>query len=66
MKKAKSKSASKTPPDNPQKQHARFVEAAKKAEADESPDALDKAFKKVDLTKPSDSRPRPSSKRFSA
>ena len=28
-------------------QHARFVEAAKKAEADESPDAMEKAFKKI-------------------
>ena len=28
-------------------QHARFVEAATKAEADEAPDAMDKAFKKV-------------------
>jgi hypothetical protein len=28
-------------------QHARFVEAAKKAEADESQDALDKAFKRL-------------------
>ena len=31
----------------PAQQHARFVEAAKKAEADESPDALDKAFKRL-------------------
>jgi hypothetical protein len=35
--------------DTPAKQHARFVEAAKKAEADESPDAMDKAFKKLSL-----------------
>jgi hypothetical protein len=34
--------------DTPEKQHARFVEAAKQAEADESPAALDKAFKKLD------------------
>jgi hypothetical protein len=34
--------------DTPEKQHARFVEAAKKAEADETPNALDKAFKKID------------------
>ena len=36
--------------DTPEKQHARFVEAAKKAEADESPDALDKAFKRLNLS----------------
>lgn len=34
-------------PDTPEKQHARFVESAKKAEADESPDAMDMAFKKI-------------------
>jgi hypothetical protein len=51
MKKAKSKSASKKPPDNPQKQHARFVEAAMKAEADQRPDAMDAAFKRLDLRK---------------
>jgi len=33
--------------DTPEKQHARFVEAAKKADADESPDAMDKAFKQI-------------------
>jgi hypothetical protein len=37
------------PRDIAEKQHARFVEAAKKAEADESPDAMDKAFAKVGL-----------------
>jgi hypothetical protein len=35
--------------DTPEQQHARFVEAAKKAEADESPDALNKAFEKLDV-----------------
>jgi hypothetical protein len=35
--------------DTPMAQHARFVEAAQKAEADEAPDALDKALKKVSL-----------------
>jgi hypothetical protein len=35
----------------PAEQHARFVEAAKKAEADEAPDAMDKAFKKIDPAK---------------
>jgi hypothetical protein len=47
-------------------QHARFVEAAKQAEADSSPDAMDRAFKRINLTKPSDRRSRPSSKRSSA
>jgi hypothetical protein len=28
-------------------QHARFLKAAKQAEADESPDALDRAFKRL-------------------
>jgi len=32
----------------PAQQHARFVEAAKTAEADEAPDAMDKALKKID------------------
>jgi hypothetical protein len=44
MKKTKQKKSR----DTPEKQHARFVEAAKQAEADESPNALDKAFKKID------------------
>jgi hypothetical protein len=35
--------------DTPEQQHARFVEAAEKAEADEAPDAMDKAFKKLAL-----------------
>jgi len=35
------------PKDTPEQQHARFVEAAKKAEADEAPDALDKTFKRI-------------------
>jgi hypothetical protein len=33
----------------PEQQHARFVAAAKAAEADESPDAMDKAFKGLAL-----------------
>jgi len=37
--------------DTPEKQHARFVEAATAAEADESPDAMDKALKKIQLSK---------------
>jgi hypothetical protein len=34
----------------PEEKHARFVEAAKKAEADEAPDAMDKAFKRLHVT----------------
>lgn len=37
----------------PAEQHARFVEAAKKAEADESPDAMDKAFGRLKVTRKS-------------
>ena len=33
----------------PTEQHARFVEAAKKAEADEAPEAMDKAFTKLSI-----------------
>jgi hypothetical protein len=32
-------------------QHARFVEAAKKAEADEASDAMDKAFRRLKVTR---------------
>jgi hypothetical protein len=32
----------------PQERHERFKAMAKEVEADESPDALDKAFKKLD------------------
>jgi hypothetical protein len=46
--KTKRRAHTKTAKDTPEKQHARFVQAAKEAEADESPDALDKAFKKID------------------
>jgi hypothetical protein len=35
----------------PAEQHARFVEAAKKAEVDESPAAMDKAFKRINPRK---------------
>jgi hypothetical protein len=56
----------KRPKDTPEKQHARFVEAAYKVEVDQATDALDKAFKKVNLTKPSASRSRPSGKRSSS
>jgi hypothetical protein len=46
MKKAKLKK----PKDTPAAQHARFVEAAKQAEADESPGALDSAFRNLNVT----------------
>ena len=39
------------PKDTPEKQHARFVEAAKEAEADESPDAMGRAIKRITLKK---------------
>ena len=38
-------------PDNPE-QSKRFIEAAKKAEADESEESAERAFKKVIRTKP--------------
>jgi hypothetical protein len=38
--------------DTPEKQHARFVEAAYKVEADQATDALDKALKRVSPLKP--------------
>jgi hypothetical protein len=44
---------SKKPKDTPRKQHGRFVEAANKAEADESPDALDKAFDRLKVIRKS-------------
>ena len=47
----------------PAEQHARFIEAAKKAEADERPEAFDAVFKRVARPKPSASRPHPSGKR---
>jgi hypothetical protein len=34
-------------------QHARFIEAAKTAEADEAPDAIDKAFRRLKITRKS-------------
>lgn len=52
-----------TKPDNPA-EYKRFLEAAKKVEADESPEAFDRAFGRVvSKTKPSDRRSRPSAKR---
>lgn len=40
----------------PAEQHARFVEAAKKAEADERPEQFDKVFKAVASLKTSQKR----------
>ena len=48
---APSKTKAKKPKDTPRKQHGRFVRMAVEVEADESPDALDKAFRKLALTK---------------
>jgi hypothetical protein len=47
----------KQPKDTPEQQHTRFVEAAKKAEADEAPDAMDKAFKRIALEKKAPRKP---------
>lgn len=54
--KKRKQSAQSGPKMTRQEQHARFVEAAKKAEADEAPNAMDKAVKRLDLRKkePSD------------
>jgi hypothetical protein len=38
---------------NPEEQHARFLLAAKESEGDEAPDALDKAFRKLNVMAPS-------------
>jgi hypothetical protein len=51
MKKAKSKPVPKKSPNDPHKQHARFVAAAKEAEADQRPNAMDEALKRLDLRK---------------
>jgi hypothetical protein len=39
----------KRPKDTQEQQHARFVAMAKEVEADESPDALEKALKKMNV-----------------
>lgn len=44
------KKSSKRPPDDPE-QYARFLEAAKKAEASDDPKALDKAVSKISRSK---------------
>jgi hypothetical protein len=55
---SKKRNAANSKKDTPEKQHARFVEAAKRAEADEAPDAMDKAFKKLaPMAKKSSGRP---------
>ena len=53
-------------PLTPAEQHARFVEAAKKAEADERPEEFDRVLKKIARVKPSVLRSRPSGKRSSS
>ena len=60
MARAQSKKRPKTKRLTPSEQHARFVEAAKKAEANEAPDALDKAFNKLDVVKVLGKRVKPS------
>lgn len=47
-------------------QSARFIEAAKKAEADESGTKFEKSFSKIARFKPSALRSRPSGKRASS
>jgi hypothetical protein len=37
---------------SPTEQYARFVEAAKKAEADERPEAMNEAFNKLSIRRP--------------
>jgi len=55
----------KTKPDDPA-ESKRFIDMAREVDADESPDALDRAFKKVVPTKPAASRSRPSSRKASS
>jgi hypothetical protein len=45
----------KATPDDPE-QYQRFIEAARAAEADESPKAFDRAFKKIDPRKKSSAK----------
>jgi len=52
-------------PDDPA-QFKRFLEAARKAEVDETEEGADRAFKKVVSSKPTASRPRPSGKQASS
>lgn len=49
----------------PAEQSARFIEAAKKAEADERPEQFEKVLKKI-APKPAEGRPDPSAKRSSS
>ncbi len=50
----------------PAEQSAAFIEAAKKAEADERPEEFDAVMGKIARAKPLGARSRPSSKRSSA
>ncbi len=52
-------------PDDPE-QSKRFIDAAREAEADETEEGADKAFKKVVRSKPGASRPHPSAKKASS
>lgn len=45
------KRKSKRPKDTPEAQYARFLETAKKVEADERPEKFDEAFMKVTASK---------------
>lgn len=51
-KRAETPKTRKRKPDDP-KQFERFVEAARKAEVDEDPEALDRAFDKIAPARPS-------------
>lgn len=42
----------KRPKDTPEAQYARFLETAEKVQADDRPEAFDRAFLKVAATKP--------------
>jgi len=52
-------------PDDPA-QYKRFLEAAREAEADETKEGADRAFKKVASSKPSAPHSRPSEKKASS
>jgi hypothetical protein len=55
----------KSKPNNPA-EYKRFVETARKLGADESPEVMERAFKKVPMPKPSGRLSRPSEKKGSA
>jgi hypothetical protein len=56
------KPKAKKPKDTPREQHGRFVRMAKEVEADESPDALDLAFGKLEVKKSVTFRKSPTSR----